>query len=62
MPKYIKRINSLEESFFYIKERPNAQDRKVKIKAKLALHEVMTRAFEQRIEVLEKNFWFEQLY
>jgi len=61
MPKYIKRIDKLEESFFYIKERPNAQDRKVKIKDKLALQEVMRRAFEDRIEVLEKNFWFEQL-
>ena len=61
MPKYIKRIDRLEESFFYVKERPNAEDRRVKIKAKLSLREVMMRAFEDRVEVLEGNGWFEQL-
>jgi len=61
MPKYIKRIDRLEESFFYVKERPNAQDRRVKIKGKLSLREVMMRAFKQRVEVLEGNGWFEQL-
>ena len=61
MPKYIKRIDRLEESFFYVKERPNAQDRRVKIKGKLSLEEVMMRAFEERVEVLEGNGWFEML-
>jgi len=61
MPKYIKRIDKLEESFFYVKERPNAQDRRVKIKEKLPLREVMLKAFEERVEVLEENGWFEKL-
>jgi len=61
MPKYIKRIDKLEESFFYVKERPNAQDRRVKIKDELSLREVMMRAFEERVEVLEGNGWFEIL-
>jgi serine/threonine-protein kinase HipA len=61
MPKYIKRISKLEESYFYKKERPNAQDKKVKIKDKILLQEVMLDAFNRRIEELEKNLWFEQL-
>ncbi len=61
MPKYIKKIDKLEESFFYIKERPNAQDRKIKIKEKQPLQKVMMMAFEERIKVLEKNLWFEKL-
>ena len=61
MPKYIKRVDKLEESFFYLKERPNAQDRRVKIKDKLPLKEVMMKAFDERVEVLEENSWFEKL-
>jgi len=61
MPKYIKRISKLEESYFYKKERPNAQDKKVKIKDKVLLQEVMLDAFNKRIEVFDKNLWFEQL-
>ncbi len=59
MPKYIKRISKLEESYFYKKERPNAQDRRVKIKEKVLLQEVMLEAFNERIEMLERNLWFE---
>ncbi len=61
MPKYIKRISKLEESYFYKKERPNAQDRRVKIKEKILLQEVMLEAFNERIEMLERNLWFEQV-
>jgi len=61
MPRYINRISKLEESYFYKKERPNAQDKKVRIKDKVLLQEVMLEAFYKRIEVLEKNLWFEQL-
>ncbi len=61
MPRYIKRISKLEESYFYKKERPNAQDKKVKIKDKVLLQEVMLEEFYKRIAVLEKNLWFEQL-
>jgi serine/threonine-protein kinase HipA len=59
MPKYIKRISKLEESYFYEKERANAQNREVKIKKKALLQEVMLDAFTKRIDVLEKNLWFE---
>ena len=61
MPSYIGRISKLEESYFYEKERPNAEDRKVKIKAKVLLQEVMMDTFYRRIELLEKNLWFEQV-
>jgi serine/threonine-protein kinase HipA len=61
MPRYIRRMSKLEESNFYKKERPNAQDKKVKIKDKILLQEVMLDAFNRRIEELEKNLWFEQL-
>ena len=61
MPRYIGRISKLEESYFYKKERPNAQDRKVKIKESVLLQEVMLEAFHKRIEELDKNLWFEQL-
>ena len=61
MPRYIKRISKLEESYFYEKERANAQGRKIKIKAKILLQEVLLKAFYKRIEVLEKNLWFEQV-
>ena len=61
MPKYIQRISKLEESYFYEKERPNAQNREVKIKKRVLLQERMLEAFYERIEILEKNLWFEQL-
>ncbi len=61
MPKYIKRISKLEECYFYKKERPNAQDRRVKIKEKVLLQEVMLEAFHERIDMLERNLWFEQV-
>jgi serine/threonine-protein kinase HipA len=59
MPKYIKRIAKLEESYFYEKERANAQKKEVKIKKKILLQEVMLKNFHERIEILEKNLWFE---
>jgi len=61
MPKYIQRISKLEESSFYEKERPNAQNREQKIKKRVLLQERMLEAFYERIEILEKNLWFEQL-
>jgi len=61
MPKYIQRISKLEESYFYEKERPNAQNREQKIKKRVLLQERMLEAFYERIEILEKNLWFEQL-
>jgi len=55
MPRYIGRISKLEKSYFYKKERPNAEDKKVKIKDKVLLQEVMLDAFDRRIEVLVSN-------
>ena len=61
MPRYIKRISKLDNTYFYPKDRANAERKKVEIKEKLPLQEVMMEAFERRIRVLDKNLWFEQL-
>ena len=61
MPKYIKKIGKLDQINFYTKERPNAQERKVKIKGCSPLNEVMLNAFHSRVDTLEKNLWLEQL-
>jgi len=61
LPSYIEQLSSLPECSFYIKERPNAQDKKAKIKDQVSLQEIMMKAFKQRIKTLEENLWFEQL-
>jgi len=61
MPSYIKRIAKLENRDFFIKEKPNAQDKKVKIKTKSTLDEVMMRHFFDRCETLKLNGWFDKL-
>jgi len=61
MPKYIKKISNLENINFYIKEKPNAQGKKIKIKEKTTLDVIMMDAYKKRIEVLNKNGWFEKL-
>jgi serine/threonine-protein kinase HipA len=59
MPRYIAKISKLEESYFYKKERTNAEHKRIKIKKKMLLQEVMLEAFYRRIEVLKRNLWFE---
>ena len=61
MPNYIKKIAKLENIEFFIKEKPNAQDKKVKIKSQSTLDVVMMKHFENRCETLEANGWFEKL-
>jgi len=61
MPLYIKKIKKLDQIDFYIKERPNAQEREVKIKGCTPLNEVMLNAYHDRVDTLEKNLWIEQL-
>lgn len=61
MPKYIKKVATLENTDFYIKDRPNAQGVKIKIKEKVHLSDVMQNAFIERVKTLETNLWFEQL-
>ncbi len=58
MPKYIKKISMLEKRDFYIKEKPNAQYKKIKIKEKTTLEVIMMNAFHKRLDTLEKNGWF----
>jgi len=61
MPIYINRISKLENIDFYIKERPNAHNKKQKIKTKTTLQEVMLKNYKQRCETLEENGWYEKL-
>lgn len=61
MPSYIKKISKLENTDFYIKEKANAQNKKIKIKGKSTLEEVMQRNFELRCETLKQNGWFDKL-
>ena len=61
MPKYIKKLEKLDRLDFYKKDRVNAEDKRVKIKSKTTLAEVMMEHFEQRCETLKRNGWFEKL-
>ncbi len=61
MPRYIKKIEKLEQIDFYTKERPNAQEKKIKIKGFKPLDKVMLDAYHNRVDTLEKNLWLEQL-
>jgi serine/threonine-protein kinase HipA len=61
MPSYIKKIATLKHIDFFIKEKPNAQDKKNKIKAKSTLDEVMMKHFHDRCEMLRQNGWFDRL-
>ena len=61
MPSYIKKIAKLENTEFFIKEKPNAQDKKIKVKSQTTLDVVMMRHFESRCETLQTNGWFEKL-
>lgn len=61
MPSYIEKISSLENIDFYIKEKPNAQNKKIKIKEKTTLKEVMQKNFKLRCETLKQNGWFDKL-
>ncbi len=58
MPEYIKKISLLESRDFYIKEKPNAQSKKIKIKEKTTLEDIMMNTFHKRVETLKKNGWF----
>ncbi|WP_122874647.1 type II toxin-antitoxin system HipA family toxin [Campylobacter showae] len=60
MPKYIKKLEKLDRLDFYKKDRVNAEDKRVKIKSKTTLAEVMMEHFEQRCETLKRNGWFEK--
>jgi serine/threonine-protein kinase HipA len=60
MPTYIKKISKLENIEFFIKEKPNAQDKKVKIKSQSTLDVVMMKHYENRCETLKTNGWFEK--
>lgn len=61
MPQYISKISKLENIEFFIKERPNAQDKKANIKHKTTLQKIMQKHYEKRCKTLEKNGWFEKL-
>ncbi len=61
MPLYIKKISKLENIDFYIKDKPNAQNKKIKIKSKTTLDNIMMKHFKKRCETLKKNGWFESL-
>jgi len=61
MPGYIEKIEKLDQIDFYIKERPNAQEKKIKIKECISLDKVMLAAYYNRVDTLEKNLWLEQL-
>ncbi len=61
MPLYIGRISTLENIDFFIKDKPNAQNKKIKIKSKTTLDAVMMEHFKHRCQVLKKNGWFESL-
>ena len=61
MPSYIKKISTLENIEFFIKEKPNAQNKKIKIKSQSSLDVVMMRHYEHRCETLSKNGWFDKL-
>lgn len=61
MPKYIKKLEKLDGLDFYKKDRANAEDKRINIKAKTTLSKVMMRHFEQRCETLKRNGWFEKL-
>lgn len=60
MPTYIKKIEKLDQIDFHIKERPNAQEKQIKIKGCRPLSAVMLDAFHDRVDILEKNLWLEQ--
>ena len=61
MPLYIKKISKLENIDFYLKEKVNAQDKKIKIKAKTTLDKVMMKHFDARCKTLKHNGWFDKL-
>lgn len=61
MPSYIKKISKLDNIEFFVKEKPNAQDKKVKIKSQSTLDFVMMKHFSNRCETLKQNGWFEKL-
>ena len=61
MPEYIKRITQLGDVDFYIKDKPNAQGVRLKIKKKISLYEIMENAFIKRVDTLDSNLWFQQL-
>lgn len=61
MPSYIKKISKLENIEFFIKEKPNVQDKKIKIKSQSTLDVVMMKYFNNRCETLKTNGWFEKL-
>jgi serine/threonine-protein kinase HipA len=61
MPSYIEKISSLENVDFYVKEKANAQNKKIKIKEKTTLKEVMQKNFKLRCETLKQNGWFDKL-
>jgi serine/threonine-protein kinase HipA len=61
MPTYIKKISKLQNIEFFIKEKPNAQNKKVKIKSQSTFDIVMMKHFESRCETLKTNGWFEKL-
>lgn len=61
MPSYIKKISKLDNIEFFVKEKPNAQDKKVKIKSQSTLDVVMMKHFSNRCETLKQNGWFEKL-
>lgn len=62
MPSYIKKISKLENRDFFTKEKANAQDKKIKIKSKSTLDEVMMKHFHARCETLKQNGWFDKLH
>ncbi len=59
MPLYIEKISMLENTDFYIKEKLNAEGKKVKIKQKTTLKDIMMKNYHDRINRLEQNGWFE---
>ena len=61
MPLYIKEVAKLENIEFFKKEKPNAQDKRIKIKSQTTLDVVMMNHFEDRCKALKENGWFEKL-
>jgi serine/threonine-protein kinase HipA len=61
MPKYIKKVEQIEDCDFYSKNRANLEGKKVKIHPKISLGKRMQHSFEDRVKSLEQNGWFEQL-
>ncbi|QOG11546.1 hypothetical protein [Arcobacter sp. FWKO B] len=58
---YINKISKLDNTDFFIKEKANAENKKIKIKVKTTLDQIMMEHYDKRCETLEKNGCFDKL-